>query len=124
MAARIEQTVDGDYMVLVNGFQWGGDYDRSGAGNATFKTPAEAIGAYRDSGNTDRVIGPDYHTIQTFNEGDRVELCPSLDLWMRGARFATVIRTCRRTGIIVARSDNSRVRKLIRVSPDRLRHVR
>jgi hypothetical protein len=24
--------------------------------------------------------------------GDRVELCPSLDLWMRGARFGEVVQ--------------------------------
>jgi hypothetical protein len=44
---RIEQTVDGRYMVLVNGFQWGGNVDRSGAGDATFDTALAAAQAYR-----------------------------------------------------------------------------
>ena len=44
---RIEETTDGEYILLVNGFQWGGEYDRSGAGNATFKTALDALQAYR-----------------------------------------------------------------------------
>jgi hypothetical protein len=43
---EIVDTIDGDWMVLVNGFQWGGHYDRSGAGNATFPTKREATEAY------------------------------------------------------------------------------
>ncbi len=42
-AVRIEETVDRQFMVLVNGFQWGGEYDTAGAGNATFETESEAI---------------------------------------------------------------------------------
>lgn len=51
---RIEETVDGRYMVLVNGFQWGGTYDASGAGNATFATALEALQAYRADQLTER----------------------------------------------------------------------
>jgi hypothetical protein len=43
---RTEAVLGGGWMVLVNGFQWGGDYDRSGAGNAVFRTKAEAAEAY------------------------------------------------------------------------------
>jgi hypothetical protein len=32
------------------------------------------------------------YTITDFKVGDRVELHPATDLWMRGARFATVIK--------------------------------
>ena len=34
------------YMVLVNGFQWGGDHDASGSGDATFPTEEAATRAY------------------------------------------------------------------------------
>ncbi len=43
---EVVDTIDGDWMVLVNGFQWGGSYDRSGAGNATFPTRQAATEAY------------------------------------------------------------------------------
>ncbi len=43
---RIESTVDGEYMILVNGFQWGGEVDSSGAGSATFPTAEEALQHY------------------------------------------------------------------------------
>jgi hypothetical protein len=33
----------------------------------------------------------DYTTAQTFAVGDRVELHPGTDMWMRGARFGTVV---------------------------------
>jgi hypothetical protein len=56
---EIVETVDGEYMVLVSGLQWGGEHDRSGAGNATFSTIHDALGAYRDSGNTEPVLLPD-----------------------------------------------------------------
>jgi hypothetical protein len=45
---RITKTVDGAWMVLVNGFQWGqGQPDRSGAYSNTWTTRDEAIRAYR-----------------------------------------------------------------------------
>lgn len=34
----------------------------------------------------------DYTNNQTFQPGDRVELHPGCDLWMRGARYGTVKR--------------------------------
>lgn len=45
---RIDETIDGDYMVVVNGFQWGGNYGHNGAGDATFETIAEAREAYEN----------------------------------------------------------------------------
>jgi hypothetical protein len=69
-------------------------------------------------------VNVDYTTRQSFKPGDRVELCPSLDLWMRGAKFAIVQRICKRTGVVVARSEHKSVRNLIRLSPDRFRHVK
>lgn len=65
MSATIARTIDGQYMVLVGGIQWGGDRDRSGAGNATFETYAEALGAYRDCGNEDDVTCHDCGTAHT-----------------------------------------------------------
>ena len=45
--AEIVTTVDGEYMILVNGFQIGGRIDRSGAGDATFETLEGARTFYR-----------------------------------------------------------------------------
>lgn len=47
-------TTNGRFIVLVNGFQWGGEIDRSGAGDATFGSPDEAWAAYLSEEN-----GPD-----------------------------------------------------------------
>jgi hypothetical protein len=44
----IEETVDGRWMVLVTGFQWGFTFDASGAGNATYATPELAAAAWRE----------------------------------------------------------------------------
>lgn len=38
----IVQTVDGEYMILVHGVQWGTHRDKSGAGSTTFKTRKDA----------------------------------------------------------------------------------
>jgi hypothetical protein len=43
MRYSIEQTVDGDYMILVDGVQWGqGPRDMSGASSQTWPTEKEA----------------------------------------------------------------------------------
>lgn len=68
----------------------------------------------------------DYTHMQTFHTGDRVELHPGCDLWMRGAKFGTIhsrvshetFGTCYRV-----RMENTRVRRLQLVQPDRLRKV-
>jgi len=45
---EVVETIGGRWMVLVNGFQWGGTIDRSGAGSATWKTANEAKRAWRE----------------------------------------------------------------------------
>jgi hypothetical protein len=42
---EVVETVDGDWMILINGFQTGSDVDRSGAGSDTYPTYAEAYKA-------------------------------------------------------------------------------
>ena len=49
---EVVPTVDGTFMVLVNGFQWGPDparYDASGANDATWPTEDAAAAAYREA---------------------------------------------------------------------------
>jgi len=55
--------------------------------------------------------------------GSRIELCPGLDLWMRGARFGKVVEVIE-TGTIRVKMDHPEVRGVIRVPEDRLRVVR
>lgn len=57
-----ERTLDGTFVILINGFQWGGTYDRSGAGNATFSTPRAAREAYTDAMRRGDDFGTDLHT--------------------------------------------------------------
>lgn len=45
--------------------------------------------------------------------GDRVEISPHFDLWMRGARFGQI--RGKRKGLILVKMDNTRVRKLFKV---------
>lgn len=40
---RVAEVLGGGWMVLVNGFQCGGNVDRSGAGDLVFATKAEAM---------------------------------------------------------------------------------
>lgn len=40
---RVAEVLGGGWMVLVNGFQCGGNVDRSGAGDLVFRTEAEAL---------------------------------------------------------------------------------
>lgn len=47
-------TVDGAYMVCVNGFQWGGNYDADGSGDAVFKTVELALATYRQAMRKER----------------------------------------------------------------------
>jgi len=53
-----------------------------------------------------------YSLNQKFIIGDRVEISPSFDLWMQGARFGT-IRLMWSDGTIAVRMDNSRVKRLL-----------
>lgn len=46
---EIVEAVDGSYIVLVDGFQWGkGPYDRSGCSSETWPTMHEAQLAFND----------------------------------------------------------------------------
>jgi hypothetical protein len=38
-----------------------------------------------------------YHVTSSFTLGDRVELHPGMDLWMRGARYGTVTKVTSRS---------------------------
>lgn len=53
--------------------------------------------------------------------GTLVELHPGCDLWMRGARFATVVGTCLIAGQargVLLKSTHPSVKRLIRLSSD------
>jgi hypothetical protein len=39
---EILETIDGEFMITVHGVQWGPSRDKSGAGNATFRTRQDA----------------------------------------------------------------------------------
>ena len=55
MKVSIVATVYERFIILVDGVQWGGVRDKSGAGDATFATVDEAIGAFRDCNNNDDI---------------------------------------------------------------------
>ena len=54
----------------------------------------------------------DYTNNQTFRAGDRIELHPACDLWMRGARFGTVTRVLT-VGRLRVKMDHPDVRRPI-----------
>jgi len=62
---------------------------------------------------------PYNNTVNDFAAGDRVELSPACDLWMRGAKFG-VVRGIKNERVVV-RMDNRHVRKLQHFAPDYLR---
>jgi hypothetical protein len=64
----------------------------------------------------------DYTEHQTFKAGDRVELHPAHDLWMRGARYGTVERTSSTGSVVWVRVDKASAR-LYWFHPQSLRHV-
>jgi hypothetical protein len=66
--------------------------------------------------------GTDYTSEQVFKYGDRVELHPACDLWMRGATHGQV--RGERGGYIVVKMDHPEVKKLQYLNVDLLRHVR
>lgn len=57
-----------------------------------------------------------------YGVGDRVELHPGMDLWMRGARFGTV--TSITDTLTVVKSDHPQVKKRIRAAHDRFQRTR
>ncbi len=64
----------------------------------------------------------EYTDRQAFSPGQRVELHPGCDLWMRGARFGTVHSTAGCT--VVVKMDHPSVRKLQYLTAGLIRHVR
>ena len=62
----------------------------------------------------------DYNnTLNDFIIGDRVELHPACDLWMRGARFGNVVKIGRKKVTVFV--DHPAVRRDLPFSPDLLR---
>jgi len=57
----------------------------------------------------------------TLKVGSRVELHPGMDLWMRGARYGTVIKE--EDDTLHVRMDNRNVRGLVKVPRDRVKEV-
>lgn len=53
----------------------------------------------------------------SFTIGQRVELHPACDLWMRGARFGTV-HSVAKDGTLRIKMDHPQVRRLVLVPPD------
>lgn len=45
---EVVKTIDKQWMILVNGFQWGlGPYDKSGCSRQTWRTKREALKAWK-----------------------------------------------------------------------------
>lgn len=85
----------------------------------TFRVTMDLVADYRRTPIDKQTA---YSTDQQFTVGDRVELSPGCDLWVRGAKYGTV--TAIRKGLIMVRMDHKQVRKLIRTTPTLLRHIR
>lgn len=54
-------------------------------------------------------------------KGKRVELHPGCDLWMRGARFGTVVRE--KGDTVWVKMDHPQVKRLVRLPRDRVKEV-
>ena len=54
--------------------------------------------------------------------GDRVELSPACDLWIRGARFG-VVHSVAKDGTVKLRMDHPQVKRLVKATPDLVRKV-
>jgi hypothetical protein len=55
-------------------------------------------------------------TLNDFHAGDRVELHPACDMWMRGARFGTVAKVGRKLLTV----DIDMLGRKVRVSPENI----
>lgn len=64
----------------------------------------------------------DYTDRQTFAIGDRIELHPSCDLWMRGARFGIITKIYGVAGSII-QIKLDRQRKRVTFPKDQIRHA-
>jgi hypothetical protein len=56
-----------------------------------------------------------------FRAGDRVELHPGCDLWMRGARFGTVTKVGRK--FVTVKMDHWQIKRQIRFAAHLLRSI-
>jgi hypothetical protein len=59
--------------------------------------------------------------ITDFRIGQRVEISPACDLWMRGARCGEIRRI--KDGILFIKMDNPRVRRQARVTPQYIQKI-
>lgn len=73
--------------------------------------------------STQSSIDTDYTNNQSFQPGDRIELHPSCDLWMRGARYGTVKRVLS-VGRLVVKMDHPQVRRLVTTTVQSVRPTR
>lgn len=99
------------------GEAWGAIYSdiAGGGGGQWFKTEAAARARF------DEIEG------EPVCVGDRVELHPACDLWMRGARYGEVVRydgQCGGEPAFKVRMDHQQVRRLVRIKASLLRRVR
>ena len=67
-------------------------------------------------------VGSDSEEGHVYGPGVRVELAPSCDLWMRGARYGEVMAV-NDHGIVMIRMDHKSVRKLQRLHASRLQRA-
>lgn len=65
----------------------------------------------------------DYTSGQSFAVGDRVELSPATDLWMRGAKYGTVSEVTWDNRVAI-RMDHKSVRRLQWHIAENVRHIR
>ncbi len=100
------------------------DWYKAGAWEDTGRLPDDVRAAAMAARPLAKEYADDYAPNGVFDPGDRVELHPGLDLWARGARCGTVRGIDKATGHVKIRMDNRSVRKLVRLFPDRIRHVR
>ncbi len=55
-------------------------------------------------------------TLNDFTKGDRIEMHPATDMWMRGARYGTIIGITRKS----LRVELDHMAGIYRVSPDNI----
>jgi ribosomal protein L21E len=58
------------------------------------------------------------NTIEDFKMNQRIELSPSTDQWMMGARFGNVVKLDTKTGLVHVRMD--KLRKVLKCQPDHI----
>lgn len=79
-------------------------------------------GASKGAGNVYVFVDYDAFEINPSMVGARVELHPGCDLWMRGAKYGTVVKE--ESDTVTVRMDHKSVRKLQRLPKDRVTPTR